>query len=38
MTELNACIAIRHYQFQATILELNGLDCIGETFIDWQLD
>jgi len=31
-------IAIRHYQLQATIVEMNGLDCIGEAFIDRQLD
>ena len=34
----HALIAIRHYQLQATILEMNGLDCVGEAFIDRQLD
>lgn len=31
-------IAIRHYQLQATILELHGLDCVDEPFLDRQLD
>ena len=30
-------IAIRHYQLQATILEIYGVDCIDEGFIDSQL-
>ena len=30
-------VAIRHYQLQATILELYGIDCINEGFIDGQL-
>lgn len=30
-------IAIRHYQLQATIIEIYGLDCIDEHFIDKQL-
>ncbi|XMB68062.1 phosphotransferase [Mycoplasmatota bacterium zrk1] len=31
-------IALYHFQLQATILEINGLDCIDEDFIDNQLD
>ncbi|WP_082651689.1 phosphotransferase enzyme family protein [Gorillibacterium timonense] len=31
-------IAIRHYQLQATIIELFGLDCVDEAFLDGQLD
>jgi len=31
-------VAIRHFQLQATILELYGMDCIDEAFIDRQLD
>jgi len=31
-------IAIRHFQLQATILELYGIDCIDEAFIDRQLE
>lgn len=31
-------VAIRHFQLQATILELYGIDCIDERFIDTQLD
>ena len=30
-------VAIRHFQLQATILEIYGLDCIDEGFIDSQL-
>ena len=30
-------VAIRHFQLQATILEIYGLDCIDERFIDYQL-
>lgn len=30
-------IAIRHYQLQATILEIFGLDCVDKQFIDEQL-
>ena len=30
-------IAIRHFQLQATILELYGIDCVDEAFIDRQL-
>ncbi|HBC92711.1 MAG TPA: hypothetical protein DCZ10_07340 [Pelotomaculum sp.] len=30
-------IAIRHYQLQATIVEICGLDCIDKQFIDKQL-
>ena len=30
-------IAIRHFQLQATILEIYGMDCIDEGFIDGQL-
>ena len=29
--------AIRHFQLQATILEIYGIDCIDEAFIDGQL-
>lgn len=32
-----AWVAIRHFQLQATILEIHGLDCITDTFIDKQL-
>lgn len=31
-------IAIYHYQLQATIIEIYGLDCIDEKFLDRQLD
>lgn len=31
-------IALRHYQLQATIVEIYGLDCIDEAFIDQQLN
>ncbi len=31
-------IAIRHFQLQATIVEIHGADCIDEQFIDKQLD
>lgn len=31
-------IALRHFQLQATIVEINGLDCIDEKFIDKQLE
>ena len=30
-------VAIRHFQLQATILEIHGIDCVGEAFIDRQL-
>ncbi|MBR4823613.1 MAG: phosphotransferase [Spirochaetaceae bacterium] len=30
-------VAIRHFQLQATILEVHGINCIDEQFIDWQL-
>jgi len=30
-------IAIRHFQLQATILEVHGINCIDEKFIDYQL-
>ena len=30
-------VAIRHFQLQATILEIHGTDCIDERFINWQL-
>lgn len=31
-------IALRHFQLQATIVEIYGLDCIDEKFIDKQLE
>ena len=31
-------VAIRHFQLQATILDLYGIDCVGVKFIDAQLD
>lgn len=31
-------IALRHFQLQATIVEIYGLNCIDERFIDKQLD
>lgn len=31
-------IAVRHYQLQATIIEIHGLDCVDERFLDAQLD
>ena len=31
-------VAIRHFQLQATILEIYGVDCIDEGFIDRQLN
>ena len=30
-------VAIRHFQLQATILEIYGVDCIDEGFVDGQL-
>ena len=30
-------VAIRHFQLQATILEIYGIDCVDEAFIDRQL-
>lgn len=30
-------VAIRHFQLQATILEIHGINCIDEKFIDYQL-
>ena len=30
-------VAIRHFQLQATILEIYGIDCIDENFINYQL-
>ena len=30
-------VAVRHFQLQATIVELYGIDCIDERFIDAQL-
>ena len=30
-------VAIRHFQLQATILEIHGADCIDERFVDYQL-
>ena len=32
-----AWVAIRHFQLQATILEIYGIDCIDKGFIDSQL-
>lgn len=31
-------VAVRHFQLQATILEIHGIDCVGERFLDAQLD
>ncbi|MEO3944303.1 phosphotransferase [Gorillibacterium sp. CAU 1737] len=31
-------IAIRHYQLQATIIEVFGLDCVDEAFVEEQLE
>lgn len=31
-------VAVRHYQLQATIIEIYGLDCVDEAFIDRQLN
>lgn len=31
-------IAIYHYQLQATIIEIHGLDCVDDKFLDNQLD
>ena len=31
-------VAIRHFQLQATILEIHGVDCIDNKFIDAQLE
>jgi len=39
--EINAFydfIAIRHFQLQANIMEIYGLDCVDEEFLDNQLD
>lgn len=34
---LNDWIVIRHFQLQATIVEIFGIDCIDNDFIDRQL-
>ena len=34
----NDLVSIMHYQLQATIIEIHGLDCVDESFIDNQLD
>lgn len=31
-------IAIYHYQLQATIIEKNGLNCVGQSFLDKQYE
>ncbi|NLG26211.1 MAG: phosphotransferase [Clostridiales bacterium] len=31
-------IGVRHFQLQATILEIHGMNCVNEQFIDRQLD
>lgn len=31
-------IAVSHFQLQATIMEIYGLDCVDENFLDKQLD
>lgn len=31
-------IGVYHFQLQATIIEIHGLDCVNENFIDNQLD
>jgi Ser/Thr protein kinase RdoA (MazF antagonist) len=31
-------IAVYHFQLQATIIEIYGLDCVNEEFLDSQLD
>lgn len=36
--QLYEFIALRHFQLQATIVEIYGLDCIDEKFIDKQLN
>ncbi|MDF2542923.1 MAG: aminoglycoside phosphotransferase [Herbinix sp.] len=39
--EINAIydlIAVYHYQLQATIIEINGLECVDHDFLDSQLD
>lgn len=33
----NVWVAIRHFQLQATIVEIYGMDCINDGFIDDQL-
>ena len=30
-------VGIRHFQLQATILEIHGINCIDEKFVDYQL-
>lgn len=37
LATLDTWIAIRHFQLQATIVEIYGLDCIDHNFIDAQL-
>jgi len=40
-TEIDAfydLIAVYHFALQATIIELHGPDCVGEKFLDSQLD
>ena len=31
-------VAIRHFQLQATMIEIYGIDCMDEKFVDMQLD
>lgn len=37
LTSFNDWVAIRHFQLQATIVEMFGIDCIDNNFIDRQL-
>lgn len=38
LTAFNDWVAIRHFQLQATIVEMFGIDCIDNHFIDRQLN
>jgi hypothetical protein len=31
-------IAVYHFQVQATVIEINGLDCVDAAFLDRQYD
>ena len=37
LAAINDWIVIRHFQLQATIVELFGMDCIDNNFVDKQL-
>jgi Ser/Thr protein kinase RdoA (MazF antagonist) len=38
ITAIYDLLAVMHYQLQATVIEVYGLDCVDEQFVDNQLD